>query len=110
MAATNDIAEFMLAGQHPSNRSNPAWWVLSHSKRQWPFWIIAAAGAISNAVLASIGPILIGQAFSAVLATPAQVEKLGGIAILAIITQGDRGLLQLACNFDFGIIAQRNDS
>ncbi len=107
MAATNDIAEFTLAGQHLVNRSNPVWWVLSHSFRQWPFWIIAVAGAISNAVLASIGPILIGQAFSAVLATPPQAEKLGGIAILTIITQGGRGLLQLARNFGFEIIAQR---
>ena len=107
MAATVDIAEFTLEGQHKSNRSNPVRWVISHSIRQWPFWIVAVAGAISNALMASIGPILIGQAFNAILATPAQVEKLGGIAILVVITQGSRGFLQLARNFGFEVIAQR---
>lgn len=107
MAAPIDIAEFTLAGQPKSNRSGPVRWVISHTIRQWPLWLVAVAGAISNAVMASIGPILIGQAFNAILATPAQVEKLGGIAILVVITQGSRGLLQLARNFGFEVIAQR---
>ncbi len=107
MAAVSPIAEFTLQDQHKSVRSNPVRWVATHTFRQWRFWLIAFAGAIINAVMASIGPLLIGQAFNAILATPPQVEKLSNLALLVFLTQGSRGLLQLARNFSFEIIAQR---
>jgi ATP-binding cassette subfamily B protein len=96
-----------MQGQHRSVRSGPLRWVLSHTVRQWPLWLVAVAGAVLNAVMASIGPLLIGQAFNAVVASPPQTEPLGGIALLIVITQASRGLLQLARNFGFEIIAQR---
>lgn len=107
MAAVSPIAEFTLKDQLKTVHSNPVRWVATHTVRQWPFWLIAVAGAIINAVMASIGPLLIGQAFNAILATPPQVEKIGSLAILVFLTQSSRGLLQLARNFSFEIIAQR---
>jgi len=107
MAAIQSVAEFTLKNQRTSNRSGPVRWVISHTIRQWPIWLVALAGAIANAVMASIGPLLIGQAFNAVLANPPEVEKLGGIALLVLATQASRGLLQLMRNFGFEIIAQR---
>jgi ATP-binding cassette subfamily B protein len=96
-----------MQGQHRSVRSGPVRWIFSHTIRQWPLWLVAVAGAILNAVMASLGPLLIGQAFNAVAATPPNVEPLGGIALLIVITQASRGLLQLGRNFGFEVIAQR---
>jgi ATP-binding cassette subfamily B protein len=107
MTATASLAEFTLKGQRQSIRTGPVRWVISHTRHQWVLWLVAFGGAISNAVMASIGPLLIGQAFNAVLAVPPQVEKLGGIALLVLATQASRGLLQLARNFSFEVIAQR---
>ena len=106
-AITPPIAEFTLKNQPKTIRSSPARWVASHSIRQWPLWFLSVAGAIANAVLASIAPLLIGQAFNAILATPPQVEKLGGLALLVFLTQSSRGLLQVVRNFSFEFIAQR---
>jgi len=107
MATSTPIAEFTLKDQHSSSRGGPVRWIFSHTIRQWPIWLIALTGAIVNAVMASIGPLLIGQAVNAVLATPPQVDQLGGLAILVMLTQSSRGLLQLARNFGFEVIAQR---
>ncbi len=107
MSITTPIAEFTLKDQRPTVRTSPARWVASHSIRQWPFWLLSISGAIANAVMASIGPLLIGQAFNAILATPPQVEKLSGLALLVFLTQSSRGLLQVARNYSFEFIAQR---
>ncbi len=107
MSVTTPIAEFTLKDQRQTVRTSPARWVASHSIRQWPFWLISISGAIANAVMASIGPLLIGQAFNAILATPPQVEKLSGLALLVFLTQSSRGLLQVARNYSFEFIAQR---
>ena len=107
MAAITPVAEFTLKDQYKSVRTSPARWVASHSIRQWPFWLVSVSGAIANAVMASIGPLLIGQAFNAILASPPQVEKLPGLALLVFLTQFSRGLLQVLRNFSFEFIAQR---
>jgi ATP-binding cassette, subfamily B, bacterial len=107
MSANTPIAEFTLTSQHRTTRSGPVRWIASHAFRQWAILLIALAGAISNAVMASIGPLLIGQAFNAILATPPQVDQLGGIALMVVLTQASRGLLQLGRNFGFEIISQR---
>ena len=106
-ASIPSVAEFTLKNQYKTVRSSPARWVASHSIRQWPIWLLSIAGAIANAVLASIAPLLIGQAFNAILATPPQVEKLSGLALLVFLTQSSRGLLQILRNFSFEFIAQR---
>ncbi len=107
MSVTTPVAEFTLKDQRPTVRTSPARWVASHSIRQWPFWLLSVSGAIANAVMASIGPLLIGQAFNAILATPPQVEKLSGLALLVFLTQSSRGLLQVMRNYSFEFIAQR---
>jgi ATP-binding cassette, subfamily B, bacterial len=107
MTAISPIAEFTLKDQHETTRTGPVRWVFSHTIRQWPVWLVALTGAIVNAVMASIGPLLIGQAFNAILATPPKVDQLAGIALLLVATQASRGLIQLARNFGFEVVAQR---
>lgn len=63
-------------------------------------------GAFGNAALAAVGPVLIGQAFNAVLAQPPQVDVLPRLALLIAGSQALRGLLQFGRNFGAEILAQ----
>lgn len=64
-------------------------------------------GAFGNAALASLVPILVGQAFNNISASPPNMRPLLGIALLIGGTQILRGLLQLGRNFGAELIAQR---
>jgi ATP-binding cassette subfamily B protein len=98
-------AEFTLPQKYRTDRRSPLRWIFSHGIRQWPLILTATIGAFGNAALASIPPILIGQAFNSILAS--QTQQLGLFAILIAISQVSRGLLQLGRNFGFEVIAQR---
>lgn len=99
-------AEFTLSNQHRSDRRSPVRWVFSHAVRKWPLWILMMGGAFGNAALAAVGPVLIGQAFNAVLAQPPQVDVLPRLALLIAGSQALRGLLQFGRNFGAEILAQ----
>jgi len=64
-------------------------------------------GAFANAALASAVPVLVGQAFDAILADPPLVQILLRIAILILASQLLRSLLQLMRNFGAELIGQR---
>jgi ATP-binding cassette subfamily B protein len=64
-------------------------------------------GALCNAVLAAVVPIIIGQAFNAILATPPDIQALWKYALWVVGTQILRGGLQLARNFSAELIGQR---
>jgi hypothetical protein len=78
MAATN--AEFTLTHRYPTNRTSAVRWVLSHALRKWPLWIFILGGALGNASLAAVQPLLIGQAFNMILENPPRVDGLLGLA------------------------------
>jgi ATP-binding cassette, subfamily B, bacterial len=107
MADNTILSEFTLPERYHTDRSGPARWILSHARRQKLGALMLAGGALSNAILAAVTPVLIGQAFNAVMATPAQIQVLLRIAILIAITQVARGILQLSRNFGAEIMAQR---
>jgi len=65
------------------------------------------AGAMANAMLASVTPILIGQAFNALSATPARTDELLRIALLIAGTQAVRWLAHLTRGFSAELTAQR---
>jgi ATP-binding cassette subfamily B protein len=107
MASTTGYAEFTISQPYQTDRRSPFRWILSHVAHQW--WLMAAVlvGAFSNAALAAVSPILIGQAFNAILASPPQLSGLASAAIWIAVTQFVRGGLQLVRNFGSELIAQR---
>ncbi len=65
------------------------------------------AGAIGNAVLAVVVPILTGDAFNAMLKNPPETSVLLPLAITIGISQIIRGVLQLGRNFGAELMAQK---
>ena len=66
-----------------------------------------ALGAFGNAALAAAVPVLLGQAFNAILADPPQTDQLIPIALLITGTQIIRGVLQFGRNFGADLLGQR---
>jgi ATP-binding cassette subfamily B protein len=75
--------------------------------RYWPLSITLIGGAIANAALAAAVPILVGQAFDVVLATPADPNVLLRIALTIVATQVLRSVLQFGRNFSAELFGQR---
>ncbi len=82
-------------------------WLWSHILRHKVYIIGNLLGAFSNAALAALAPILAGQAFDAVGASPPDLDALGKAAALIAGSQVLRGGLQLIRNFSAEVIGQR---
>jgi len=100
-------SEFTIPLRWRTDRHSPVRWISSHLVRHWPLIIILLIGAVTNAALAAVVPVQIGQAFNAVTATPPLTQNLLRIALIIAFTQIGRGLLQLARNFSAEMISQR---
>jgi ATP-binding cassette subfamily B protein len=101
-------SEFHVADIPRTDRRSPVRWVLSHVLRQkWPlFWFIS--GAFGNAALAAAIPVLIGQAFHAIVVqSPPDFRGLGRAALLILLTQLVRSVWQMGRNFGSEAIGQR---
>jgi ATP-binding cassette subfamily B protein len=100
-------AEFTLPQEHSANRSGPVGWLISHALRYWPLVITLFGGAISNALLAAAVPILVGQAFDVISASPPDTSALIRIAFVIAGTQVLRSVLQFGRNFSAELLGQR---
>lgn len=107
MATSSVSSEFTLPQLYATDRRSPMRWLISHVLRYWPLTITLLLGAISNAALAAIVPMLIGQAFNAILETPPDASALIRIAFIIAGTQVLRGGLQFGRNFSAELIGQR---
>ena len=107
MTSSTLSAEFTLPEEYSANRSGPVRWIISHALRYWPLSITLFGGAISNAALAAAVPILIGQAFDYILASPPDMTALLRITIAIAVTQVVRGVLQFGRNFSAELFGQR---
>jgi ATP-binding cassette subfamily B protein len=63
-------------------------------------------GAIGNAAMAAVVPVLIGQAFNAILSSPPKIEQLPRIALIIGASQVLRGVLQFGRNFGAELLGQ----
>src|SRR3990172_13326311 len=114
MAATTltaPAAEFTLPHRYRTDRRTPLRWLLSHVWRYWPLGLMLFIGAASNGALAAVVPIVIGDAFEAILKSPPQTQLLLGFAITIIVSQAIRSFLQFARNFSaewLGLLLVRN--
>jgi ATP-binding cassette subfamily B protein len=100
-------AEFTLSSPFRSDRSGPVRWIWSHALRYWPIIVMLILGAIGNAALAAVVPVLTGQAFNAMLATHPDTRVLLPLALTIGGTQIIRGVLQLGRNFGAELLAQK---
>lgn len=99
-------AEFTL--QRPAYiRSGAMRWILSHASRHWGIIVILLIGAIGNAALAAVVPVLVGDAFNAMLQPIPDTGILLPLALLIGGTQVLRGALQLGRNFGAELLGQR---
>jgi ATP-binding cassette subfamily B protein len=107
MSTITQAAEFTIPQRYQTNKNSPVAWIISHALQQWPFLGAATLAAVANAVLATVSPILIGQAFDAVLHVPPLASDLMRIVILLGVTQVGRAFIMLIRNFGFEFVAQR---
>ncbi|MEP7135580.1 MAG: ABC transporter ATP-binding protein [Chloroflexota bacterium] len=104
---TTSPAEFSMHRTHTSDRTGAARWIWSHARRHG--WIITmlVLGAIGNAALAAVVPVLTGDAFNAMLKPTPDTSVLLPLAITIGVSQILRGLLQLGRNFGAELLAQK---
>ncbi|GAB4484516.1 MAG: ABC transporter ATP-binding protein [Anaerolineales bacterium] len=100
------LAEFTIA-RPDYNRSGAARWIASHAARHWGIIIMLLIGAFGNAALAAVVPLLVGDAFNAMLKTTPDTSVLLPLALLIGGTQIVRGVLQLGRNFGAELLGQR---
>jgi ATP-binding cassette, subfamily B, bacterial len=106
MAVTTP-AEFSMQRKHVSDRSHPVRWVWSHARRHWWLMIIMVIGAIGNAGLGAVVPVLTGDAFNAMLKPVPDTSVLIPLALIIGISQVARGALQFGRNFGAELLAQK---
>src|SRR5574342_457901 len=104
---TTSPAEFSLHRTHASDRTSPARWVWSHARRHGWIILMMFIGAIGNAALAAVVPVLTGNAFNAMLKPVPDTSVLLPLALTIGISQVIRGALQLGRNFGAELLAQR---
>ena len=90
-----------------ADRTDPVRWVWSHARRHWWIIIMMIVGAIGNAGLAAVVPVLTGDAFNAMLAPVPDTSVLVPLALIIGISQVIRGALQLGRSFGAELLAQK---
>src|SRR5512143_1434071 len=100
-------AEFTLPRRRASDRRSPVRWIISHGAHQWFFLLVMLGGALLNAALAGVVPVLIGQVFNDISKTPPDTSNILRAALLVAGSQVLRAILQLARNFGAEMTAQR---
>ncbi len=100
-------AEFSLHKQETYDRSSPARWVWSHASRHGWIIFMLVAGAVGNASLAAVVPVLTGDAFNAMLQPTPDTSVLLPLALIIGLSQVVRGVLQLGRNFGAELLAQK---
>jgi ATP-binding cassette subfamily B protein len=102
------VSEFAVVQDWQSNRQSAARWIFSHAIRYGLPILGVIVGALGNALLAAVMPVLTGQAFDAVLADPPALRVLAVSAILIAASQLLRGfVLQMMRNLCSETIGQR---
>lgn len=107
MTSLSVPAEFTLHRKNKYDQSSALRWVLSHAKPYWLIMVMLVTGAIGNAVLAVVVPVLTGDAFNAMLAPQPDTSVLLPLAITIGVSQIIRGVLQLGRNFGAELMAQK---
>ncbi|MBL8050881.1 MAG: ABC transporter ATP-binding protein [Anaerolineales bacterium] len=106
MTTITSPAEFTLHRENKYDYSTAIRWILSHVKPYTWIVIMIFIGAIGNAVLAVVVPVLTGDAFDSIRDT-LDTSVLLPLALTIGISQIIRGVLQLGRNFGAELMAQK---
>jgi ATP-binding cassette, subfamily B, bacterial len=90
-----------------TDHTSPVRWIWSHVRPHWWIIVVMVVGAIGNAALAAVVPVLTGDAFNAMLQPVPDTSVLLPLALIVGITQIIRGALQLGRNFGAELLAQK---
>ena len=90
-----------------ANRESPISWLLAHFSKYWHLGLTMLVGALGNAALAAVVPIVVGLALDSLLEKPPATEALLRFALIIVVTQVIRGALQLGRNFSAELLGQR---
>ena len=107
MTAVTSPVEFSMQRQQSYDRSGPVRWIWSHASRHWWIIVMMIIGAVGNAGLAAVVPVLTGNAFTAMLQPVPDTSVLFPLAVTIAISQIIRGVLQLGRNFGAELLAQK---
>jgi len=107
MTALNIPAEFTIQRNNRFDHSSEVRWIVSHILPYLWIVVMIVIGAIGNAVLAVVVPVLTGDAFNAMLQSPPDVSVLLPLALTIGSSQIIRGALQLGRNFGAELMAQK---
>jgi len=107
MATITSPAEFSMQRPVTYDRTSPIRWIWSHARRHGWIILMMVAGAIGNASLAAVVPVLTGNAFNAMLKPTPDTSVLIPLAITLGVSQIIRGVLQLGRNFGAELLAQK---
>ncbi len=107
MTSINIPAEFTLQRKNKYEHSTALRWILSHVRPYWLIMVMLTAGAVGNAVLAAVVPVLTGDAFNAMLKPSPDTSVLLPLALTIGISQIIRGVLQFGRNFGAELMAQK---
>src|SRR6266536_97732 len=105
--ATTAPAEFSMERPHIYDRSHPVRWIWSHASRHSWIIVMMVLGAVGNAALAAVVPVLTGNAFNAMLKPVPDISVLIPLALIIGASQIIRGVLQLGRNFGAELLAQK---
>jgi ATP-binding cassette subfamily B protein len=99
--------EFNAPERFTTDRRSAVRWIVSYARHYWYLGALMLIGAVGNAALAALVPVLVGQAFNAILKTPPQTSVLPALALIIAGSQILRGLLQFGRNFGAEVMGQR---
>jgi ATP-binding cassette subfamily B protein len=107
MTSTALLSEFTLPRRRSFNRRTPMIWMLAHIGEHWFLLLLTVIGAASNAALAALVPVFLGQAFNAIIKSPPDTSVLVPTALWIGGTQIIRAGLQFVRNFSAELLGQR---
>ena len=103
------MTEYAVQSLPEHDASSPTRWLLSHFSQHKLLFLVLFVGALGNAALAAVIPILVGQAFDAIILTPPQTQVLMTAAVGIIVSQTVRAVLQFGRNFASAVIGERSE-
>ncbi len=98
--------QYQVPGRVKARRNNPFGWIIAHFIQYWYLGLTTLVGAIGNASLAAVVPVMVGRALNALQETPPRTELLLQFALIIVVTQVIRGALQLGRNFSAELLGQ----
>jgi ATP-binding cassette, subfamily B, bacterial len=97
-ASQSYASEFVVENAATYNLSSPRNWIISHFFKHKFLIVLFVLGAFGNGALAFAVPALMGMAFNIILAPNPDLDYVGQIAVVLVLSQALRAVLQFMRN------------